>query len=171
MTEGFIKIATITKPFGLKGQVKARTEGETIKKLSLPKEIFLKTNTHLQSYTLRHRFSQKDCFVLTLDRIETIEKAETLRSVEVYLPEKHLPKTAKDEFYFYQLVGLHPKDSGVVLTDYRVVEVMDNPAHPILVIQGKEGEILIPFINRFIGDVDLMEKSIQVLDWEDWFAV
>ena len=171
MTEGYIKIATITKPFGLKGQVKSRTEGETIQKLSLPKTLFLKINTSLQAFTLRHRFAQKDCYVLTIDSIDSVEKAETLRAVEIYLTEEELPKTGEGEFYFYQLIGLHPQNSGTVLTEYKVVEVMDNPAHPILVFQGNGEEILIPFIDRFIGDVDIQAKTMQVLDWEDWFAV
>ena len=49
-----------------------------------------------------------------------------------------------------------------------VLETIDNPAHPILRlhIEGK-GEVLIPFVDVYVDEVDDDEKTVTVVDIDE----
>ena len=40
-------------------------------------------------------------------------------------------------------------------------EVIENPAHPILLFSNQDIEILIPYINKFVGKVDLKNSKLK----------
>lgn len=87
----------------------------------------------------------------------------------VYLHKESFPKKDLGEFFIFELVGLVPRSSGSLLKEFKVLKVIENPAHPILCFSNGTQEILVPFVNRFVGDVNIQEGWIEVLDWEDWF--
>jgi 16S rRNA processing protein RimM len=68
------------------------------------------------------------------------------------------------------LIGFQPIYKNEIQTDFTLIEFIDNPAHPILLFKNSEAEILIPYINQFVGKVDIENKTIEILNWEDWFV-
>ena len=50
-----------------------------------------------------------------------------------------------------------------------VKEVMDMPAHPVLRIKTNDTDVLIPFVETFIVNVDLDSKRIDVKMMEGLF--
>lgn len=112
------------------------------------------------------------------------EAAEGLRGTTVHVSRAHFPALDTDEFYWVDLIGLDVENlQGESLG--RVIDMMDNGAHPILrVVQvttqltievtneapasGSEKitgpETLIPFVDQFIRKVDQTTKKI-IVDW------
>jgi len=106
--------------------------------------------------------------VAQLMGITTRELAESLRGAAVHISRARFPALANDEFYWVDLIGLDVHNLRGELLG-RVVDMMDNGAHPILRIAvfGDDAaeEMLIPFVEQFIKTVDQLEKKITV-DWE-----
>ena len=46
----------------------------------------------------------------------------------------------------------------------KVVDLMETGANDVLVISGEHGQILIPFVAAYVGDVDTQNKQIKV-EW------
>ena len=96
--------------------------------------------------------------------------AELLKGATVQIRRAHFPPLDDNEFYWIDLIG-HAVENlrGEMLGD--VIGLIDNGAHPILRVlppalgADKVQELLIPFVDRFISEVDMTGKKIKV-DWE-----
>ena len=73
-----------------------------------------------------------------------------------------LPPTARGEYYFADLVGLAAVNlEGDALG--QVAEILELPAHPVLVLRG-ERERLVPLVRERLIKVDL-DAGRMTLDW------
>lgn len=108
-------------------------------------------------------------------RIEGIgdrDQAARARGTEIGLPRGELPPAEDDEFYWEDLIGIDAVDPaggriGVVSG------LMEAGAHDVLVIDtaartasGKPVQVLVPFVERHVGEVDLKQKRV-VVDWQE----
>ena len=106
------------------------------------------------------------------DGYTDINVAEKLVSRRLYIPESAIPNILDPEEYFeFQLLGLKPVHNDTIYPSFTITSVLDNPAHPILSFVSDSQEILVPYISRYIGKVDLEQKTIEVLNWKEWFEV
>lgn len=98
--------------------------------------------------------------------------AELLKGATVQVSRKHFPALEDDEFYWIDLLGLavvnlQGETVGIV------ADLMDNGVHPILQVaqpaaesstEKSAPEILIPFVDQYVKEVDQAGKKITV-DW------
>jgi 16S rRNA processing protein RimM len=92
--------------------------------------------------------------------------AEALRGARIFIARSQFPKTAEDEFYWADLIGLDVVNrEGVALGS--VVGLIDTGPHSVLRIQpaAVDGdEVLIPFVSAYVDRVDAATRRI-VVDW------
>ena len=97
--------------------------------------------------------------------------AEALKGSSVQISRKHFPALATGEFYWVDLMGLQVDNlQGENLGVVR--DMMDNGAHPILRVAAQDvpenelakHELLIPFVENFVKEVDQKARKILV-DW------
>jgi 16S rRNA processing protein RimM len=109
--------------------------------------------------------------VLHFTGVDTIEQAERLAGKDVLVPiDQRLPLDP-GAAYISDLIGSTVYDRGVALGVVADVEFATSPdgsrrleeAAPLLSIASPEGdEILIPFANAFLLELDLPNKSIRM---------
>ncbi len=105
--------------------------------------------------------------VLTFAELADRTAAESVDGWYIAAPREALPKTAKDEYYWADLVGLTVLGREEVCLG-RVTGLIETGAHAVLQVQDGELERLIPFVAAYVGDVDLQRRVVRV-DWEaDW---
>lgn len=93
--------------------------------------------------------------------IDTISAAEGLTGAELAIAEKDLPPIEASAFYTFHLKGCAVVSvEGEALGT--VTDVLDSGATPILKVEGKDGEILIPFAQSFLRNVDIEARRIEV---------
>ena len=104
----------------------------------------------------------KGRFVLAIDGVSSIDEAEKLRGLELRIAEEDLQALPAGSFYHHQLTGLRVEDEAG--TELGVVrEVMETGAEArVLVVDGKEGETLLPFASDFVIAVDVARGLIVV---------
>jgi 16S rRNA processing protein RimM len=105
-------------------------------------------------------FPHKGRYVLKLAGIDSIDAAETLRGLELRIPEGDLERLPEGSYYHHQLAGLAVVDeAGASLG--AVEDVVETAADTrILVVRGPEGETLLPFADAFVREVDLEGRRI-----------
>ena len=97
-----------------------------------------------------------------LDGVTTREQAQALTGTEVQVRRDELPATAPGEYYWHDLLGLEAvTEAGAPLG--RVGEILELPAHPVLVLRG-DRERLVPLVPERVVAVDL-ESGRVTLDW------
>lgn len=99
--------------------------------------------------------------LLTLDSVESRSAAEALRGSTVLVYREDIPPPAEGEYFQGDLVGLRavsPENEPLG----RVEEVWNAGPVPTLVIRGERGELLVPFADEFVPEVDLTAGVIRV---------
>jgi 16S rRNA processing protein RimM len=99
--------------------------------------------------------------LLTLDSVEGRSAAEALRGSTVLVYREDLSPPAEGEYFQGDLVGLEAvSPEGEALG--KVEEVWNAGPVPTLVIRGGRGELLVPFADDFVSQVDLASGVIVV---------
>ena len=80
------------------------------------------------------------------------------------MPREALTPTNDDEYYWADLIGLQVINKEKQSFG-QVVDMIDTGANDVLICQLKDKQYLIPFINRYVVDVDQANKVIRV-DWQ-----
>lgn len=105
--------------------------------------------------------------VATLEGVTDRNAAEAVEGWYIGAPREALPKPAKDEYYWGDLVGLAViNESDEALGD--VSGLISTGAHDVLQVQDGDSERLIPFVAAYVLDVDLAARRIRVAWQKDW---
>ncbi len=106
--------------------------------------------------------------VAGLEGINDPDAAAALSGWEILIKKTQLPATAKDEYYWVDLIGLAVENlEGVKLG--QVESLLETGANDVLVVKQGDTERLIPFIQpQTVRQVDL-EHGLILVDWDAEF--
>lgn len=123
--------------------------------------IFIEINNTLVPFFIKKISLRSNTAVVTIDGIDSIEKAEELVKSSLYLPLSMLPPLKGKKFYFHEIPGFTVTDK--IHGNIGVVEkVLDFPQQVILQIKHGEQEILIPAKEEFIISIDRNAKNLNI---------
>jgi len=166
-----IIIGKITKPVGLKGELRVLSITDFPDRFKKLKDVYLlnqeETELLTNSYTGEIKFSIKNVTVsdtilrITFDQYDSVEKVTFLKSCLICIPEKDRYKLPKNVYYFYDLIGCDIYEKGEMLGTLKKIE--NYGSAELFSVQTREGNIiLIPFIKEFVKNVDLNKRRISV---------
>lgn len=99
----------------------------------------------------------KSTVILKLSGIDSIEDAEKLRGMLIFIPEAELMPLGENEYYIHDVIGM-----DVVTTEGeclgKISDVLRSPAHDIYVTD----RAMIPAVKEFVVSVDLKKKQMLV---------
>lgn len=159
--DDFLLIGTIGVPFGIRGQVKLHALTSRPEHLSRIKTLFI--GEKFQPMQLRRVFEHKpNVFILTLQGIGDRNTAETLRGVEVFIPESEAAPLDEDEYFLHDLPGIVVETvAGEVVGT--VKDVLETGANEVLVVtRPDESEVLIPMIRDVVKSLDIQGKRLVI---------
>ena len=173
--DSHITIAHIVRPQGRRGEVLADLFTDfpdlftTTKHLQLKAPSGIVTATCVEVYWLPTG-RNAGRVVLKLSGIESISAAEQLAGFEVQIPSTERVTLDDHTYYVSDLVGCALLDGE---TRLGTVEDLHFPvdsdgrrlsdAAPLFVVRGLNGqEILVPFANAFVQEIDLATKQVQM---------
>lgn len=108
--------------------------------------------------------SQGQGIVAQLDGIDNRNEAKALTGYRILVREVDLPKLPDNKFYWKQLIGLTIVND--VQTIGRICKIIETGANDVLVVErGEEADILIPYIDSVIKQVDV-EQGTLIVDWD-----
>jgi len=157
-----VVLGRVGAPFGVQGWVKVHSYTDP------PEGIVRYAPWQLQGHGSAVRHVVLDwkraggAIAVRLEGVESREMAQRLNGAEVRVERGALPPTAPGVYYWHDLIGLAAYGSdGASLG--RVEEVLELPAHPVLVLRG-ERERLVPLVKERLLGVDLAAGRLS-LDW------
>jgi 16S rRNA processing protein RimM len=98
--------------------------------------------------------------ILKLQGIDAISEVQGLVGADLGIPEEQLPPAEEGFFYTFHLKGCNVMAAGESLGT--VTDVLDSGGTHILKVDGKDGEILIPFAQPYLRNIDLGQRRIEV---------
>jgi len=103
----------------------------------------------------------KQHVLVRLAGLESLDAVQPLVGRTVFARCRDLPELPADKHYWHELEGLAVIDRqrGPLGT---IAGLFATGAHEILTVEGENGEILIPYLPRFVLTVDLVAGQVQV---------
>jgi 16S rRNA processing protein RimM len=158
----YYTVGKLVNTHGLRGEVRV------ISTTDFPDERF-RTGSELYLFhpslpqplklTVASRRSHKGFEIISFKGYPSINDVEKFKGGELKIPEEALMELGEDEYYIHQLVGCEVfTEEGEELG--KIVDVLQPGANDVWVVKGKRGEILLPFIDDCIKEVDVENKRV-----------
>lgn len=166
--EPWVWLARIRRPQGRKGEVLADLLTDFPEKFTERKHLWLipeRGSACPREVELVTHWAHKGGMVLQFVGVDSISDAEALAGHLVAIPRSQRAPLGEGEVYIGDLIGcsLVNVASGAPVTVGEIEDV-DRGAGPValLVVRGKEGEILIPFARSYASRIDLEAKRVEM---------
>ena len=167
--EDLLQIGKVIRPHGLDGLLR-------IWPYTQSKETFLGVDTvflqpdqgQIHEYRVLSAKPHKTIFLVRLDGMDSLDKAEKLRGAEILIHKNQLKREHEDEYFWFELIGLK-----VCLNTGRYMGVLQDiiatGSNDIYVVQEGEKEYLIPAIHDVVQKIDLKNKTMIIAEMEGLF--
>ena len=155
-------VGTIVGTFGNKGDVKVTPLIEPPEYLLGLSSIFIEDDDNRkQEFKVIRVKKHKNVYLFTLEAIDNMDVAEDLCGLSIYITSLEFKELQKNEYYYHELEGLTVyTESGELIG--KVDHIMKG-GNDILVIKDEEGkEVMVPFVDELVPEVNLKEKTIIV---------
>lgn len=162
-TQNRVAMGYIKGVFGIKGWLKIAANTEYSDSLLDYPEWQLVKDGKTVSVTLEAGKVVNGELQVKFEGINDRDLAFSLRGYTIEIPREAFAPTEEGEYYWADLVGM-----TVVNKDHTVLgkvsNLMETGANDVLVVNGKYGQILIPFVSQYVETVDTGSKTI-IADW------
>jgi 16S rRNA processing protein RimM len=158
-----VLVGRVVKPQGRHGEVAVACLSDRPDRFPTLRRAFVAgASGEPRELRVLRAWPHKGRFVLKLEGVDSIEAAETLRDLELRIPEEELAPLPEGSYYHYQLAGLRVVDEqGSALGV--VEDVVETGAEArVLVVRGEAGETLLPFAAGTVKSVDLAQRRLVV---------
>ena len=162
-----VTLARILRPRGLRGEVTAEILTDFPERLPKLREVWLSDGRNAPRLVRLQRCwlssSRGGQAIFHFADIDSIEEAEGLRGLEVQVPIEQRSQLAAGNYFVSDLVGCEVWEAGAssALGSVRDVEFTGGAA-PLLAIDTRDGEILVPLAVEFCVRIDVKSKHIDV---------
>ena len=171
-----VEVGRITDAWGVKGWFKVLPYSSDPEALLASRAWFLQpAERGAKSFfagtvllPIRQARTHSDTIVAWAQGVDDRDGAEALRGARIFVPRGSFPAVGDDEYYWVDLIGLAVLNREDQLLG-SVVGLLDTGAHSVLRVlpeggKGEADERLIPFVARYIDEVDMPARCIRV-DW------
>lgn len=151
----------ISKRVGNHGDLSFVLDVDDPKRYNKLELVFIDLNNSLVPFFIKKIQVRGSNATVSIDGIDSIERATELIKSSLYLPLSSLPALTGKKFYFHELPGFTVKDK--VHGDIGILdEVLDYPQQAIFQIKFGKNEILIPAKEEFIINIDRSNKLLEL---------
>lgn len=161
-SEDFYYLGKILKTYGNKGQVMVFLDVDDPGDYQELVSVYLDLHGEripffIASMEMKHNRKA----VVQFQDFETLEDAESLQGLEMFLPITGLPELKGNRFYYHEIKGfrvvdLHHGDVGVI------EDILELPHQSLLQIRNGAKEILVPIVDEIIRKVDRKKKILEI---------
>jgi 16S rRNA processing protein RimM len=160
--DDFYYLGKILKTHGNKGQVLVHFDVDDPEAYENLESVYLDLHGERIPFfiaTIELKHNRKA--VAAFQDFNSLEDAESLQGVEMYLPVTQLPKLSGNRFYYHEIKGYQVLDT--VHGNIGVVEdILELPHQSLFQIRFGEREILVPIVDEIIRKVDRKNKILSI---------
>lgn len=156
--DSFLPVGSIVKAHGLDGEVVVDPVIGSPEQLEDQKLFYIRNQrgdwipVSVESGKLRQK-GFKTSFFVKFEQVADRNAAESMRGQEIYLPADAIDIATDDESNPQSYIGYSVlSDEGEIYGE--IIDVLENPAHPIIEVSGDYGHFMIPMVSAYIVNID-----------------
>jgi 16S rRNA processing protein RimM len=164
MTKWF-NVGKIVNTHGIKGEVRVISKTDFAEeRYKKGNKLFIFMNEHAEpvEVTVKTHRVHKSFDLLTFDEYDNINQVEKFKGAMIKIPENQLSELDEGEYYFHEIIGCkviteNGEEIGIVK------EILTPGANDVWVVKRNKGQdVLIPYIEDVVKNVDVEEKIITI---------
>jgi 16S rRNA processing protein RimM len=160
--EQMVLVGRIARPHGIRGQVLVNPETDFVEdRFVSGATMWARSPRGDEALTITSARLQNGRPVVGFEGFSSIEDVERLAGVELRVPESTLQALGAGVYYQHQLVGCAVETVGGASIG-EVSRVDGGAGGSILVVDGRRGEVLIPFAQHICVEIDVTARCIRI---------
>jgi len=160
--EDYLRIGIIANTHGLKGETKIFATTDDLDRFDMLEYCMADTGNGLVRLDVEGVKYFKKSAILKFKGIDSIDEAEKYKGMDILVDREHAIGLEENEYFIADLIGLavFEEDGGLVGT---LADVIQTGANDVFVVMnGDKDEILLPYIEECILDIDLEGRRMTV---------
>lgn len=163
----YLKVGLITKPHGLKGEIKIIPLTDNPERFNDLKKVYLFYNNDYKSVTIQYIKNANNLIIIKLKNYNNREDAEKLRNIYMFINRDEGIPLDSGEYYTQDLVGCKFYYKDKLLGN--VIDVINEGSCDIFIIKNKGNDVFYPFLADYIDKIDILNKKIDINYIEGYF--
>ncbi|MEP2771143.1 MAG: ribosome maturation factor RimM [Fulvivirga sp.] len=155
------QLGHVIKKHGLNGGVTIFLDVDFPEEYSELESVFVEINKKLVPFFIESISIKGQKANIKFEEVDTVEDAERLKSLAIYLPLGSLPDLGEGQFYFHEVVGYKIVDLNSNI-EGSIKSVLTGPQQDLFEVEIKGKEALIPINDQIISRVDHANKQIEI---------
>ena len=161
MLSQYLMIGEITKPQGVRGEVKVRPCTCDPDRFEGLGTVYIEKEGGYAPLTIRVNRLGADAVFMNVAGVSDRDAAEKLRGTRLYIDRAHAVRLDGDSNFLTDLYGLRGiVDDGRDLG--KLTEVMQPGGNDVYVFNGPLGEVLVPALKSVVASVDLEAGEMRL---------
>ena len=151
-----LKVGKIVNTFGIKGELKILSESDFIEdRFKIGQVLYLDNEECLEITAFR---MHKGNVLIKVNDHNDINEVEKYKDMDVSINQNEL-EDLDEGYYLFQL-----EDLDVYVDDEKVGKVIEvfKPSQTLIRVALEDREILVPFVDAFVKDVNLKENRLHL---------
>ncbi|TFG83152.1 MAG: 16S rRNA processing protein RimM [Erysipelotrichales bacterium] len=158
-----LKIGTIVRGFGIKGEVKIKILTDVPEdRFKVKRKLIAQCGGQELILTVTSLRFHQDHALVSFAGYPDLTSVEPLVGASLWVKVAEIDTSMHEGFYSFQLIGLQALDLEGNLLGV-VSEVMPTNANDVLRIKTLDKDILVPYLPVFVKEVDLIAKTIKIM--------
>ncbi len=150
-------VGKVLAPVGLRGEVKVEVQSDVSRRYSPDAVLYVDGS----SFLIARCHATAGPMVVKFHGLDSRAAAEALRGKMLCVPQSDVPSLPQDTYYHYEVLGmrvvtLEGEDLGTV------TEILVTGANDVFVVNGNQGETLIPALADVVVAVDVKLGHLTV---------
>ncbi len=161
MLSEYLMIGEITKPQGVRGEVKVRPCTCDPARFEGLETVYTEKGGGYAPMSIRVNRLADDAVYMNVEGVSDRDAAEKLRGTKLYIDRAHAVQLDEDTNFLTDLIGLRClADDGRDLG--RLADVMQPGGNDVYVFKGPLGEVLVPALKSVVVRVDLEAGEMRL---------
>ncbi|MGF3113962.1 ribosome maturation factor RimM [Facklamia sp. P12937] len=162
----YYQVARIVNTFGIKGQLKLLMDTDFIEeRFAKENHLFvMKDGKSIQQVTVESFQEHKGSYLVKFKEFSNINQVESFKGLTLAIPADDQQELEEGAYYHHQIIGLSVyTNQGEKLG--KIKEIMALGSNDVWVVKAekaKQKDILLPFIDDVVKEVDLAQGKVTV---------
>jgi 16S rRNA processing protein RimM len=159
-----VVVGRVRRPTGIKGAVLVEIYSRISDRFTVGDLVIADG----KEYEIVETGKSGDSAKLRFDKIDSIEKADRFRDLELLVPAEELPENPPGVYYHYEIIGSEVTTIGGQYLG-TLTEILETGSNDVFIITGKSGqgkknrdEILVPVLEGVIASVDKNAGTMKI---------
>lgn len=159
--DDMLRIGVVTKPHGLRGEVKVYPTTSDPERFKDCDEVYLVTKKELLTLHVAGVKYFKKQVILKFKEFDKVEDVEAFHQCDLMVTRDEAIELEEGEYFLYDVPGCTVVDEdGQTIGE--VSDVLETGANPVFVIKTEDGrEVLFPVIDECILSVDIDNRRVM----------